>query len=105
MWKSGRWVGTLRYEGTIEDGGRYNFGSHGGEIWLFLPGEHQCPGGCPYLGRGHRDRLSGCSYASRRRGRDSRVNEKELSFELGTGSARIEVETFGGTVHILRQGG
>jgi hypothetical protein len=30
---------------------------------------------------------------------------KELTFELGTGSARIEVETFGGTVHILRRGG
>jgi hypothetical protein len=33
------------------------------------------------------------------------LNQKELAFQAGSGSARIEVETFGGTVHILRGGG
>ena len=33
------------------------------------------------------------------------LSEKELTFEVGTGSARIEAETFAGYIHILRQGG
>lgn len=97
--------GDMRYEGTIEDGGTYNFGSHGGRIYLFLPANVNAqfdmislagdividyPGAPsePVKGRG----IPGMS-------------GKELSFELGTGSARIEVETFGGTVHIRRAGG
>jgi len=96
--------GSLRFEGSIQDGGVYDFGTHGGQIWLYLPEgmnarleamtlagdiEVDYPGAPTEPTRGHG--LPG-------------LREKELTFETGTGSARIQVETFAGTVHILRAG-
>jgi DUF4097 and DUF4098 domain-containing protein YvlB len=95
--------GTVRFDGEILDGGMYSFGTHGGQIWLTLPEgidaqvdvvtlagdiEVDYPGAPSEPARG--DRIPG-------------LNEKELSFELGTGSARIEVETFAGKVHIQKR--
>jgi DUF4097 and DUF4098 domain-containing protein YvlB len=97
--------GTLRYEGSIQDGGTYNFGSHGGEIWLYLPPNINAQVDLLTLAGDIEVDYPGAPTEPTRGEGFPGLPEKELSFELGTGSARIEVETFGGTVHVLRQGG
>ncbi len=97
--------GTVSYSGSILDGGSYNFGSHAGDIRLYLPtGINARVDVVTLSGDIHVDYPGAPGEPTRRRGIPG-LNEKELSFELGTGRARVEVETFGGTVHILRQGG
>ncbi len=97
--------GTLRYQGSIQDGGTYNFGSHGGEIWLYLPGNINAQVDILTLAGDMEVNYPGAPTEPTKGEGFPGLTEKEMSFELGTGSARIEVETFGGTVHILRQGG
>jgi DUF4097 and DUF4098 domain-containing protein YvlB len=97
--------GTLRYEGSIEDGGRYNFGSHGGEIWVYLPPNINAQVEVVTLAGDIAVDYPGAPTEPTQGGGLPGLNEKELSFELGTGSARIDIETFGGKVNILRQGG
>ncbi len=97
--------GSLRFEGAILDGGMYNFGTHGGQIWLYLPaGMNARVEAVTLAGDIEVDYPGAPSEPTKGEGLPG-LSEKELSFEVGTGSARIEVETFGGTVHILRQGG
>jgi DUF4097 and DUF4098 domain-containing protein YvlB len=97
--------GTLRYEGSIQDGGTYSFGSHGGEIWLSLPANINAQVDILTLAGDIEVSYPGAPTEPTRDEGFPGLQQKELSFELGTGSARIEVETFGGTVHIVRQGG
>lgn len=96
--------GTLRFEGTIQDGGIYNFGTHGGPIWLYLPVDMNAQVDAVTLAGGMEVDFPGApSEPTRNRGIPG-LNEKEIIFQVGDGSARIEVETFGGTIHILRAG-
>ncbi len=96
--------GTLLYSGSIEDGGTYTFGTHGGQIQLFLPpGINARVDAVTLAGNIRVDYPGAPSEPTRGRGIPG-LNEKELSFELGTGSARLEVESFGGTILIRRHG-
>ncbi len=97
--------GDLRYEGTIEDGGTYNFGSHGGRIFLILPANINAQFDLIALAGDIEIDYPGAPSEPIKGSGIPGLSGKELSFELGTGSARIEVETFGGTVHIRRAGG
>jgi DUF4097 and DUF4098 domain-containing protein YvlB len=97
--------GSLRFEGTIMDGGIYTFGTHGGQIWLYLPEAMNARVEAVTLaGSIEVDYPGAPSEATRGRGVPG-LREMEVTFETGTGSARVEVETFGGTIHILRAGG
>ena len=96
--------GSLRFEGSIQDGGVYTFGSHGGQIWLYLPENMNAHLEAVTLaGNIEVDYPGAPSEPTRGHGIPG-LREMELVFEAGNGSARIEVETFGGTVHILRAG-
>jgi len=97
--------GSLHYRGSIEDGGKYSFGSHGGQIWLYLPPNINAQVDALTLAGEIEVNYPGAPTEATRGEGFPGLQEKELSFEVGTGSARIEVETFGGTIHILRQGG
>ena len=97
--------GVLRFEGSIEDGGQYRFGTHGGEIWLYLPDGMNAQIDALTLAGDFEVSYPGAPSEPTRGEGIPGLTQKELSFELGTGSARIEVETFGGTIHILRAGG
>lgn len=97
--------GDIRYEGTIEDGGIYNFGSHGGRILLLLPANINAQFDVISLAGDIELDYPGAPAEPVRGSGIPGLSGKEMSFELGTGSARIEVETFGGTVRILRAGG
>lgn len=97
--------GTLRYDGTIEDGGSYNFGSHGGSIWLTLPSSINARVDALTLAGEIDVDYPGAPTEPQTSGGIHGMHEKEFSFEIGTGSARIEVESFGGRIHIHRRGG
>ncbi len=97
--------GTLRFEGDVLDGGRYNFGSHVGEIWLRLPTSMNADVEIVTLAGDIEVDLPGAPSEPTRAEGYPGLNKKELAFQMGNGSARIEVETFGGTVHIQRRGG
>jgi hypothetical protein len=97
--------GTLRYDGTIEDGGSYNFGSHGGSIWLTLPPSINARIEALTLAGDIEIDYPGAPTEAVRSGGIHGLHEKEFSFEIGTGSARIEIESFGGQIHIQRRGG
>ena len=97
--------GSLRFEGSIMDGGIYTFGTHGGQIWLYLPEAMNARVEAVTLaGSIEVDYPGAPSEPTRGRGVPG-LREMEVTFETGTGSARVEVETFGGTIHILRTGG
>ncbi len=97
--------GNLRFEGEILDGGLYTLGSHGGQIWLYLPEDTNARVEAITLaGKMEIDFPGAPSKPTRGRGGFG-LRAKEVSFDIGSGGGRIEVETFGGTIHILRSGG
>jgi len=96
--------GSLRFEGEIQDGGIYTFGTHVGQIWLYLPSDMNARVEAITLAGDIEVDFPGApSEASRGEGIPG-LREKELEFEVGDGGARIEVESFAGTIHILRAG-
>ena len=97
--------GTVRFEGSILDGGMYTFGSHGGSVWLYLPENMNARVEAITLAGDMEVDYPGAPTEPTSGHGIPGLSEKELSFEVGNGSARVEIETFGGTVHILRQGG
>lgn len=95
--------GPLRYEGSIEDGGRYTFGTHAGEVWLYLPADMNARVDAVTLAGDIRADFPGAPDTTTRAQGIPGLREKRLAFETGTGSARISVETFAGTLNILRK--
>ena len=95
--------GPLRYEGSIREGGRYTFGTHAGDVWLRLPADMGARVSAVTLAGEIRSDFPGAPDTATRRQGIPGLQEKRLSFETGDGSARISVETFAGTVHVLRR--
>jgi hypothetical protein len=95
--------GPLRYEGSIREGGRYTFGTHAGDVWLRLPSDMGARVSAVTLaGEIRSDFPAAPDIATRRQGIPG-LQEKRLTFETGDGSARVSVETFAGTIHVLRR--
>jgi DUF4097 and DUF4098 domain-containing protein YvlB len=95
--------GPLRYEGSIEDGGRYTFGTHAGEVWLHLPGDMNARVSAVTLAGDIRVDFPGAPDTAVHAQGLPGLREKRLTFETGNASARVSVETFAGTLHILRR--
>lgn len=95
--EAGTVSGRVEYEGTIEDGGRYVFGTHAGRIVLTLPAGVNATVALASLTGGIGADYPGAPTEFERRER--------TTFTLGTGSARIEAETFSGGITIRRAGG
>jgi DUF4097 and DUF4098 domain-containing protein YvlB len=85
--------GEVQYAGTIADGGRYYLGTHNGRITMAVP-----------------ERANATMEISTRMGqidsafpvRIGSMRNGRISFTLGTGSARVELESFNGTVRLVR---
>jgi DUF4097 and DUF4098 domain-containing protein YvlB len=86
--------GTVRFDGALANGGRYSFSSHNGEVRL-----------------GVAERSSATFHVSTVNGRfdagfpvQAHIggNDRHFSFVLGTGSARVDVETFNGNIRVVR---
>jgi DUF4097 and DUF4098 domain-containing protein YvlB len=85
--------GLVEYSGSILDGGRYFLGTHNGRITMTVP-----------------ERTNAAVSVTTRTGQVeaafpvtiSGTRSSRLDFTLGSGSARIELESFNGTVRLVR---
>ncbi len=87
--------GDVQYEGSVKDGGRYALSSHNGDITFTMP-----PGAGAVIGvntfSGDFNTDIPVQLTEQRQGR-------RFSFTLGSGGARIELESFSGDIHLARQ--
>lgn len=89
--------GDLLYRGTILDGGRYRLTSHDGDVILEVPLEINATiSVATFDGEFEPDA------AFRVRLRDVRPGRR-FSFVLGSGSAEVELESFDGSIRLVRQ--
>jgi DUF4097 and DUF4098 domain-containing protein YvlB len=87
-------TGDVLYSGTIKDGGSYTLSTHSGEVYLGIP-------------EGANATVATSVFSGEVRGgfplpQTDRANRSERSYRFGNGSAAIELETFSGSIHLVR---
>ncbi|MGH7664194.1 MAG: DUF4097 family beta strand repeat-containing protein [Gemmatimonadaceae bacterium] len=95
--------GDVEYDGTFEASGRYEFGSHSGDILLAVP---QGAGALLTLETfsGEIDSDFPLTIQPGDEGGGAHRRKHGFQFTLGNGGARIDVETFSGDIHLMRRG-
>jgi DUF4097 and DUF4098 domain-containing protein YvlB len=88
--------GVVEYIGTVRDGGRYFLGTHNGRITMGVPEQTNAR-----VAIETRNGRVESEFPVRVTGR----MERNFSFTLGTGSATIELESYNGTVNLVRPRG
>ena len=92
--------GRVTYEGTIRDRGRYRFGTHSGTIVISIPERANAT-------------IAAVSYQGTFSSRfplptgaaaDAKGDRHRANFAFGTGSARVEAESFQGGIILARPG-
>lgn len=86
--------GRVSYDGTIRDGGRYNLVSHSGDVVLVFPAGANATLSLATMSGEFNSELP-LQVTESRPGR-------RITTVVGTGSARVELETFSGRVRITR---
>lgn len=86
--------GDVVYEGTIQDDGRYAFSTHNGDIGLSIP---ESANATVSVSTFHGEFESDFPVRLTRTGRD-----RQFDFTLGSGRARIELESFNGEIQLRR---
>jgi DUF4097 and DUF4098 domain-containing protein YvlB len=85
--------GEIVYDGTIQDNGRYWFNTHNGDLVVSVPrNANVTVSVSTFNGEFESDfpvTLTG-------------TRGKRFNFTLGGGSARLELESFGGTIRLVR---
>jgi len=91
--------GDVSYEGTPADNGRYSFSTHNGDITMTVPETANASFSVrTYNGEFNTSlSLKGPDKSELRRG-------KRATYTLGTGSAEVEMESFGGAIRLRRAG-
>src|SRR6266850_808952 len=87
--------GDVTYDGTIKDGGRYHFGTHDGDLRVSVPEKANVSVSVSTFN----GEFSAC-FPVQLTGK----TKHRFSFTLGSGSARLELESFGGDIKICRPG-
>lgn len=88
--------GDLGYDGTIRNGGRYLFSTHNGDITITVPeGSNATVSVSTFNGEFASE--FPVTLTETRKGR-------RFSFTLGTGSARMTLESFQGSIELVRPG-
>lgn len=85
--------GEIRYFGAIRDGGRYRLTSHDGDVTVTAPAINASVTVSTFSGDFESDFPVTLSGSTAR---------KRMSFTLGSGGARLELESFDGTVALRR---
>lgn len=87
--------GGITYEGTIQDGGRYHFASHSGDVTAAIPEKANATVSvATYNGE----------FQSSFPVKLVNKSKHRFTFTLGTGSARLEIESFDGDLNLKRPG-
>lgn len=88
--------GSVSYEGTIRNDGWYRFSTHNGSIDLMIPAN----AGATFTASTFNGSLHTAFPVTLHEAKEG----KEFTFTLGSGGARIELESFNGTMSIRRPG-
>jgi DUF4097 and DUF4098 domain-containing protein YvlB len=92
--------GRVTYDGTIRDRGRYRFGTHSGTIVVSIPERANATiAAMSYQGT-FSSRFSLPAGAAN----DAKGDRHRANFAFGTGSARVEAESFQGNIVLARPG-
>ena len=89
--------GDITYDGSAVDGGRYSFTTHNGDITMAIPESSNATFSIRTYNGDFKPSLPVTGVGEARRG-------KRLTYVLGTGSAEVELESFGGTIRLRRPG-
>jgi len=87
--------GSIEYDGTIADGGRYRFESHDGSVSVSIPERTNATISVATFS-GDFDACFPVTLKDKTKHR--------FTFTLGTGSARLELESFDGSIKLCRPG-
>lgn len=87
--------GSIEYDGTVKDGGRYRFQSHDGEVAVSVPERANVTVSVATFS-GSFDACFPVTIKDKMKHR--------FTFTLGTGSARMELESFDGSIRMCRPG-
>jgi DUF4097 and DUF4098 domain-containing protein YvlB len=89
--------GDISYDGTIQNGGRYELSTHQGDMSITMPENARMPpaSGNTFNGSFESD------YPVTLSGKNQR---RKFSFTIGNGSARVDLESFGGDIRLARPG-
>ena len=88
--------GIIQYDGTVNDGGRYYLGTHNGSISMSFPERSNATVEVSTT-NGQVQSTFGIPITSTR--------SRRFNFTLGSGSARVELESYNGSVRLVRPGG
>ena len=91
--------GNIAYEGSVADAGHYTFNTHNGDVVMTIPETANATFNVrTYNGEfGTSLPVTGPDRSEVRRG-------KRITYTLGTGSAEVEMESFGGAIRLRRAG-
>ena len=95
--------GDVTYDGTIDPAGRYELGSHSGDIRLHIPRDASAQLTVSTWNGGVDSEFPDHAQAGRAQHR-RRATAKRFTFEIGGGAARITAETFSGDITISSNG-
>lgn len=87
--------GDIVYEGTIHDGGTYWFSTHNGDVAVVVPERSNVTVTVATFNGDFESDFPVTITGTR---------DKRFSFTLGDGSARLELESFGGSIRLQRPG-
>ncbi|MBI5710405.1 MAG: DUF4097 family beta strand repeat protein [Candidatus Eisenbacteria bacterium] len=87
--------GDITYLGTIRDDGRYRFATHNGDVTVVMPEHVNAAISMETFNGGFESSFPVTFRGSRRR---------HLDFTLGSGGAEVRLESFQGTIRLLRAG-
>jgi DUF4097 and DUF4098 domain-containing protein YvlB len=88
--------GVIVYDGVIRDNGDYLLSTHNGNIWMVVPTSSNATV--------HVSTYNGRLDTSFSVALKENTTRRRFSFALGNGSAKIDLETFGGDVRLRRPG-
>jgi hypothetical protein len=91
--------GNVSYEGTLADNGRYTFTTHNGDIVMTVPETTNAT----FNVRTYNGEF-GSSLPLKGPARSEIKPGKRAAYVLGTGSANVEIESFGGAIRLRRAG-
>jgi DUF4097 and DUF4098 domain-containing protein YvlB len=87
--------GDVTYEGTIKDGGRYRFATHDGSLLVSVPEKANVSVAVSTFN----GEFNACFPVQLRE-----KTKHRFSFTIGSGSARLELESFDGDIRLCRPG-
>jgi DUF4097 and DUF4098 domain-containing protein YvlB len=99
--------GDVIYDGTVRDGGTYRFATHNGDVEMRVPDQINASVFVrTYRGdfNSHFDvRVPEAAADDRDDGRRRERRNRRFTFTLGSGAARLELESFGGDISLLKK--